>query len=289
MARTTTQRMTPVENPPWVTKQLADHWVWLESKVPPAWLPRLDHTIAKGNRMSAAIPEYGCGAYGCVFPTLDPKIVLKVTTDSTEAEFSAKLAGTLPVPICTIYRMVVHLKNAKRHGRKIYLLWRETAESVGDVDKVVGLHAEDAIERQHAAAQQAFQLLAHTEPAEEELATWVSLVEDMAIVPELAYLSDGLLRAYHERGIFFGDIHGGNLGLCQRGDTAQWCITDPGHVAVVERGRARTSRMATMPASSPVQNPREPNFHARTPTETTVQYAARVRREHQAMINDDDV
>jgi hypothetical protein len=221
----------PRQNPAWVTKHLADSWVTLEQEVPTQWMPKLDRTLAKGKRLSAEIPEYGCGAYGCVMPTNDPKIVLKLTTDDTEAQFAARLAKKLPVPIVTTYELVYHLPSAKRQGRDVYLLWRESAEHVGEVDKVVGSHAEDAIAEQHQAAQKAFERLSHREPAERELATWVKAVKKMGKVKELAWLANGLLAAYEQTGIFFGDIHGGNLGLAR----GQWVITDPGHVAVVPR------------------------------------------------------
>lgn len=216
---------------PWVTKHLADSWVTLESQVPPAWMPKLDKTVGKGKRMSAEIPEYGCGAYGCVIPTGDPKIVLKVTTDDTEAQFAARLAKTLPVPIVTKYELVLHLPTAKRQGRDVFLLWREAADDVGNVDKVVGNAAEEAIGKQHAAAQAAFSLLHEGEPAEHELAEWRRQVIAMGKVPALKWLADGMVRAYDERGIFISDVHAGNLGRAR----GEWVITDPGNVAVVKK------------------------------------------------------
>jgi len=236
--------LVPKQNPAWVTKHLADSWVTLESKVPAKWMPKLDMTVAKGKRLTGEIPEYGCGAYGCVLPTLDDKIVLKLTTDDTEAQFAARLAKQLPVPIVTNYELVFHLPTAKRQGRAVYLLWREAADDVGNVDKVVGPHAEDAIAVQHRAAQEAFDKLAHGEPAERELAAWVSAVKGMGKVPELRWLADGMLAAYEQKGIFFGDIHGGNMGRAR----GQWVITDPGHVAVVKRD---TPRKNGLPPSSP--------------------------------------
>jgi hypothetical protein len=247
--------------------------VALEEKVPAAWLPKLDRTKAHGNRISARIPEYGCGAYGCVFPTLDKEIVLKVTTDSTEAEFAAQLAQHLPVPIVTAYRIVMLLPSAKRQGRKVYLLWRETAQQVGQIDKVLGDLTEDTISRQHAAAQTAFHLLFDGLPAQQELRAWRATVEQMGKLPDLRYLADGMLRAYDEQGVFFGDLHGGNLGLCKRGTGWKWVITDPGHVAVVQHEKmsgtapapavgARSTRRTSEVMTIQRQNPRDPTYHA---------------------------
>lgn len=219
----------PRENPAWVTKHLADSWVTLEETVPPQWLPKIDRTFAKGKKISGEIPEYGCGAYGCVFPTLDQKVVLKLTTDASEAEFAAKLAKELPVPIVTKYHLAMELPSAKHKGRNVYLLWREAADDVGGIDKTVGPHAEDAIHAQHEAAQAAFSKLADGQDAKRELSTWKTKVGEMKRVPELAWLADGMLTAYDESGIFFGDVHGGNLGLVD----GKWKITDPGNIAVV--------------------------------------------------------
>lgn len=224
----------PKQNPAWVTKHLADSWVTLEQKVPTKWLPKLDRTTSKGKRLVAEIPEYGCGAYGCVMPTNDPQIVLKLTTDDTEAQFAARLANQLPVPIVTKYELVMQLPTAKRQGRDVYLLWREAAEKVGEVDKVVGEHAEIAIDKQHKAAQAAFDKLARGEKAERELAAWQVALQGMAKIKALSWLANGMLAAFQQRGIFFGDIHGGNLGQAR----GQWVITDPGHVAVVGTGEA---------------------------------------------------
>lgn len=251
-----TRPRTLVENPPWVTKIISDHWSMLEESAPPAWLPKLDRTHAKGVRMSGRMKEFGCGAYGCVLPTLDKKVVLKVTTDETEAHFAAQYANKLPVPICTIYHLVMEIPGAKRNNMKVFLLWREEAFNVGQVDTVVGEHAEDAISKQHERAQEAFKHL-HTgrndKFAQYALDDWRDSVLEMGAIPELAWLADGIVEAYDEQGIFFGDIHGGNIGQVNRDGVDHWVITDPGNMAV--RGRP-------LAAAEPIKNPRDPSVHA---------------------------
>lgn len=221
-----------VANPPqWLTTHLAASYVTLEETVPPKWLPKLERTRpAKGGKLLAEIPEYGCGAYGCVIPTLDPTVVLKVTTDETEAEFAAKYAKNLPVPVVTIYHLVAELPSAKRQGRKVFLLWREAADDVGKIDKVVGPQAEDAINEQHQRAQVAYALMSDGAEAKAAVKEWRDKMVAMGKVPELRWLAEGMTRAFDEQGIFWGDIHGGNLGRAR----GEWVITDPGNIALVK-------------------------------------------------------
>lgn len=224
-------------NPPWVTRVLADSFEALSQEVPPQWMPKLAG-VRQGPRgsITAFLREYGCGAYGCVLPTLDTATVLKVTTDDTEAEFASQLAADLVAPICVGYYMAISLE-ATHEGRQIFLLWRESADDVGEVRRELGEDAGDAILAQHEAAKRAFMLL-HQGVIGGELdgaiSVWKSTLLEMQGHGELVELASGMMRVFDEQGIFFGDIHEGNVGRVFRGgEHAQWVITDPGHVAVV--------------------------------------------------------
>jgi hypothetical protein len=237
--------MTP--NPSWATEVLANTYETLEDMgVPAKWLPRLSDVHARrGSAIAAHVHEYGCGAYGCVFPTIDPTVVLKVTGDDTEAQFAADLSPNLERPICVTYHMVVRPDGAlDNHDSQVYLLWRESAELVGQIGKTLGRRAVELINQQHAAAQHAYQLISDvdTEPdaMREAIRAWLETCETMARqtqVPELRELGDGLVEVYRAQQVFFGDIHAGNLGLVHRPDGDHWVITDPGHVAVVSFDR----------------------------------------------------
>lgn len=217
------------DNPAWVTRSLAESYEVLEDQVPGKWMPMLSSVRAQRGRITARMKELGCGAYGCVLPTLDPGIVLKVTTDPTEAEFAAELADTLVVPVVVEYKMVVRLA-AKFQGRTIYLLWREAADQVGEI-------SHPAIDRQHAAAQDVYTTLVHGGTPKREMAAWFAAVDQMAKDDRLRYLAEGLVRVYLEQGIFFGDLHSGNLGVVRRDGKPTWVVTDPGHVSVTDTGR----------------------------------------------------
>lgn len=215
-------------NPAWVTSAIAGAYETLTERVPPKWLPRLSHAKQRHGTFLARLKEYGCGAYGCVLPTLDDRTVLKVTTDTTEAEFARDLAATLVVPITVDYRLVAQLGTLYKR-RQIYLLWRESAEDVGKLDD------HPLISAQHRAAQAAYEEMHRTGTSSRGAITaWREAIRKMGTDPELAYLARGMLRVFDEQGIFFGDVHGGNVGRCVRKHELRWVIIDPGHVSVVK-------------------------------------------------------
>jgi streptomycin 6-kinase len=220
------------QNPPWVTGAIARAYENLSDKIPPAWLPRLSDVRADRSTMLSKLTEYGCGAYGCVLPTLDPEVVLKITTDETEAEFAAELSADLAAAIVVEYKMVVRL-SAEHEGRPIYLLWRQSAEAVGQVEAELGELAASIVDHQHQAARRVVHaVIARGAGLDEALQGWLAACAAMASqtdVPELATLAAGMLLVYREQRIFFGDVHVGNLGRVD----GQWVITDPGNVLVL--------------------------------------------------------
>jgi len=227
----------PKENPAWVTKILSKHLVKLEEEVPPRFLPKITKAaFSRGGRISATMKEYGCGAYGCVLPTLDPSVVLKLTTDDTEAEFANDLAGKLTKPVVVKYHMTRELPD-KYKGRKSYLLWRDAADHVGQVEQTIAEESgvdptvvEEAIGNQHVAAQAAFEALDEGEPAIELLQKWEDAAREMGLmVPELRELAEGMITNLQKDKVFMGDVHSGNIGRVN----GHWVVVDPGHIAVL--------------------------------------------------------
>lgn len=238
-----------VQNPQrWVTDIIAASWDLMSDSVQAAWLPKLsDVSLVKDDQIAARVDEYGCGKFGCVFPTSDPAVVMKVTSDESEANFAAHLSTTLVAPICVDYYMVIAIANRTHQNRRLFLLWRENANSVGEVDTILGQAAENMIAAQHHAAQRAFLALAGREiPGESGrpndvarrlLAKWAESCEAMARqtkVPELRALGDGLVECWGQQRLFFGDIHGGNLGIVHRSDGGHWVVTDPGYASIID-------------------------------------------------------
>lgn len=225
----------PKDNPAWVTKIISKHYVDLEDEVPAKWLPKLTKTSASGGKFTATMKEYGCGAYGCVLPTLDPAVVLKLTTDSTEAEFAHLLADKLSRPVVVKYHLTRSLPDRYR-SREAYLLWRDSAKQVGEVIQAVAERggdqkaADKAIAKQHKAAQDAYDALNEGRPAEKLLDKWVEATDAMGdAVPELSELAKNMIAVFRKDKVFFGDVHDGNIGLVN----GHWVIVDPGHVAVL--------------------------------------------------------
>lgn len=257
-----------VQNPAWANGILERVWHTLQAKTP-QWMPRLDILQAEGdNTLVGEVREFGCGQYGCVYPTVDPKVVLKITTDDTEAEFAAQLAPTLVRPICTDYYKVVTL-NVKHEGRDVFILWRQEAHLVGGILEAIsesqGLEAHNRAHEllwmQHHNAQIAYaimngrqDMLLDMEDFVEALTkhqlqtlkrgdtqaavkAWVASVADLAVspFPELNTLFKGIHQVYFQQHIFFGDLHDGNLGAVHApAGGVRWVITDPGHVAVIQ-------------------------------------------------------
>ncbi len=227
----------PKSNPAWVTNIISKHYVQLEEQVPPQWLPKLTKPSAARGKLTAAMKEYGCGAYGCVLPTLDPKVVLKLTTDDTEAQFAHEMAAKLTVPVVVKYHLTRALPDQYK-GRQAYLLWRDSADHVGTVEQAIAeeggtdpVVTEEAIGAQHAAAQAAFDALHEGRPATKLLQKWEDAAREMGLmVPELSELAEGMITNLHNDKVFMGDVHAGNIGLVD----GRWVVVDPGHVAVLE-------------------------------------------------------
>jgi hypothetical protein len=236
-------------NPPagkWVTEVIARNYKLLEGAVRPAWLPTLANVrVLTKSTVVAEFREYGCGTFGCVYPTLDQNVVMKVTTDDTEAEFAAYLYPTMTEDVTVAYHQTVRT-NDQHNGNPIYLLWREAAENVGMIVKYVeetsgsGAAARDVIHRQWLSAQDVVKAIYSGAPANEIgalAAGWAIQLEEMATqtaVPELHALAERMLKTYRSQAIFFGDVHEGNIGYVTRNGLGSWVVTDPGHIAVIK-------------------------------------------------------
>lgn len=223
------------ENPPWVTKIIAKNYEALEEDVPAQWLPKLGKATATGNKLTARVDEYGCGAYGCVLPTIDDAVVLKVTTDDTEYEFATKLADKLTVPVVVKYHLSKSMGD-KYKGHETYLLWRDSADQVGELMEAIAERGGDTAEAdaliaaQHRAGQAAYEAMFYGKPAKDLIEEWVTATREMGKgIPELSYLAEGMIKNLRKNRVFFGDVHDGNIGLVD----GKWKIIDPGHVAVL--------------------------------------------------------
>lgn len=124
------------QNPPWVDRILRDQWFDLTEVIDRQRLP------VPGEKFS--FEELGCGHYGCVMSTQQDDLVFKVTTDASEAAFVAA-ALTLrewPPGMVRYYQILELPKKYKK--RRVFVLWRQEAENVGEFANTYVLTGEPA-------------------------------------------------------------------------------------------------------------------------------------------------
>lgn len=136
------QGTPPKTNPPWTTRAVAKDWDRLSDLVGADWMPSLSkpHASRKGE-LVAQLDTLGCGAYGCVLETEDSDVVLKVTTDASEAEFATKVLPKMgQVAQAGFVRYLNATPLESRHERRpLYALWRDAASEVGKVGSAKGI------------------------------------------------------------------------------------------------------------------------------------------------------
>ena len=214
-----------VRNPPWLTQVIAEHYTLLEEKVPPQWLPRLADVHAASGKLEADVKEYGCGVYGCVVPTLESDVVLKATTDETEAMFAYEKAHLLVAPVVCKYLMVISL-SVSHQGRRVYLLWREAADDVGKAGKRI----DEFVDLQVDLAKIAFEAAYTGKPqkvVKAAVGAWLAYLDKHADEPDIGHLFKGMAKVAREQRVLFGDVHSGNIGLVR----GKWLVVDPGNIA----------------------------------------------------------
>jgi hypothetical protein len=222
------------------------------------WLPRVS------KRRPLKFEEYGCGAYGCVSPTEEPGLVVKLTSDLSEATFvSWALSIDQPKAGMIRYHKILAVPGATYRGRPVFIIWRDEAYSTGTLSQWGGFRSQYDVE---------LSLLESTMlPAAREvgiavrrwrsrmtpeafLATlgqlWSAHRQEVAaprhvqaVVKELQKVRGAIerlattrfkgialaLRHYLERGVILADVRGANLGKL-RGtyyEPGDWAIIDP--------------------------------------------------------------
>jgi len=107
-------------NPPWSDKLLKRY----ASAIKERW----------GEWAVPAQKEYGCGYYGCVFPTNKESYVVKITTDETEAKLIATfLHPDFEVPSGIVQYEDMFVVSEKRLKRHVFFILRQSADKVGNV------------------------------------------------------------------------------------------------------------------------------------------------------------
>jgi hypothetical protein len=142
---------------PWVEKNLKIVLPRLHGRVPDSWLPRTiterTEEVRRGPDWTTTyetkkfkkpvFEEYGCGHYGCVLPTHEPGLVIKLTSDISEARFVARAMELEPTPGIVEYKKIFGLETSHK-GRPLFVLWRTEASSVGKWD-FIRTHGADVV------------------------------------------------------------------------------------------------------------------------------------------------
>jgi len=122
-------------NPPWADQMIERHYLDLAAYAGEEAMPRkveaFDHWA-----------EYGCGVFGCVYPTSLPGIVFKITRDVSEAAFVAAAIklGEWPDGMVRYFGVAEVAPPDKwssgareRRFARYFVMWREEAFDVGRV------------------------------------------------------------------------------------------------------------------------------------------------------------
>jgi len=130
---------------PWVDKNVVMALPSLRRVVPESWLPRMiteyNEEVRRGpdwdtkyetvKLKKPVVEEYGCGSYGCVMPTSEPGLVMKLTSDVSEAWFIARAREIDYIGGIVEYKKIFALPT-KHKGRPLFVLWRTEARYIGD-------------------------------------------------------------------------------------------------------------------------------------------------------------
>jgi hypothetical protein len=261
--------VTVLGKTPWIDRSMKTVWERVVAASPRReWAPRL----LPGKKFS--LEEYGCGLYGCVFPTSDPSVVCKLTSDPTEAVFiaAALSIGTFPDGIVKYYG-VYRIPGEEYEGRPLFVLWREEATKIGEARskenvaknlysfKAIASDVRNDLRR----SKDPFAMVEESKRYEEYALSYLSnagrglrslnpfgkfkgaqrvalelvYLEQLAInmgnEDELAGLIGDALNFYLSEGLLLADVHPGNTGLVEGRAGNSLVITDPGQALPLDR------------------------------------------------------
>jgi len=146
--------MTQLGETPWVDKTWRKVWDRATARVDESWLP----DVHEGKKLR--VHEHGAGHWGVVSPTNEPGVVVKLTSDPSEALFVAwALSVDRPEAGIVEYFHIYEVTGVTHRARKVYMLWRSEAYDVGAllVDWRAAVHAprawvrraNNAVEEEH--------------------------------------------------------------------------------------------------------------------------------------------
>jgi hypothetical protein len=189
-------------------------------------------------------PLLGCGAYGCVYRTGTPGVVLKVTYDQTEGRFvrEAIAIGSFPEGIVR-YDLLIDDDAGLRGVEgfwdppvvsselRIFLLWREAASFARDTEEIREAVHEDLIDLANLINE--YIVLEPTEQTSDRLRAVFDAAGRRLAEGAPRSVSEPVwtaLQFYLGHGMLISDLHDENLGVVRRDGRLLCVITDPGRV-----------------------------------------------------------
>lgn len=167
--------------------------------------------------------SYGTGHYGTVYKVPEKNVVLKVTTDKSEAHFAACAIALAnkdgwPPTIAKYYGVVDCSTNW--HGKKVYALWREEAKKNSELSHSENEYLLLNVSRIKRLGDQVRRKIITVDA----LISSIDGIDSDIAQTVLYYINNGILLA---------DVHANNV-MCSLID-GRWMITDPGHAIILNK------------------------------------------------------
>jgi hypothetical protein len=132
-----------LQNPPWADKLIHDNWPQISKFAAKHGLP--DPMPSLSASRNVLWHEYGCGKWGCAYPTPNKDVVCKLTSDPTEVKAVVEVYA-LPEDVdlggfAEYYAILPLTGKRKPEGEReatpVYLLWREAADCGENIEMLV--------------------------------------------------------------------------------------------------------------------------------------------------------
>ncbi len=253
-------------NPPWADKILGASYSAIATAAPRSALPIPEERVDRSSgRKKKGWKEYGTGHYGTVYPTNTPGLVMKLTSDPTEAAF---VAAYLSIPgrersIGIVdYHAVYRVPGVLKSKRPVFVIWRDEAVNVGyqAIERWIGQSRDPSYYRR--SWNQFSRCLGDAKTAANKIRT---LLKKPVTTPSGARRREDLIERYTDdfqsatgamqseplgnyvgeamdmmmrNGLLLADVHINNIGM-PTGEVAEQIgetciITDPGHAVALD-------------------------------------------------------
>ena len=122
--------------PPWVKNALNAYWDRISAAAPRhRKQPVMPVPIRTSKQGVRSFGQLGCGHYGCVMHSTKPGVVVKVTSDESEAAFITASKKLSHEPYGMVRYFKIREVPTQHRGRRVFVIWREEVYDVGFVGR----------------------------------------------------------------------------------------------------------------------------------------------------------